>query len=176
MDDLVERLRKASGCFLCNCRDCERGGMGELHDHVCTQGPDCKLNVTKLSQVNSGLRILCGQSATEIARLRSKITRTVKHPVTGQPQLTLSDDMFLQDVKTELAKACSKFPGPNPTIAALAEEAGELSQAMLHIREGKSNDWWAVWNEAVQVAVMAARAATEGDETLGVVPKAENCQ
>lgn len=87
-----------------------------------------------------------------------------------------ADDIFLNDVMAEAAKARAKFPGPNPTIAALTEEVGELAQALLHIREGKSNDWWKVHKEAVQVAVMAMRAATEGDETIGAVPTAENCQ
>ena len=60
--------------------------------------------------------------------------------------------------------------GENPTVAALTEEVGELAQAMLHIREGKGTDWTRVYREAVQVAVMAMRAATEGDHTLGVKP------
>lgn len=88
----------------------------------------------------------------------------------------ISDEMFLNDLRSEVTKACVKFPGPNPTIAALTEEAGELSQAMLHIREGKHADWWKVWKEAVQVAAMAMRAATEGDFTIGVVPTKANCR
>lgn len=87
-----------------------------------------------------------------------------------------ADDMFIQDLQTEVAKARAKFPGPNPTIAALTEEVGELAQAALHIREGKHNDWWKVWNEAKQVAVMAMRMATEGDATIGAVPTADNCK
>jgi len=86
-----------------------------------------------------------------------------------------ADDTFISDVLVEIDKARAKFPAPNPTIAALTEEVGELAQAMLHIREGKSKDWWRVHKEAVQVAVMAMRAATEGDETIGSVPTAENC-
>lgn len=86
-----------------------------------------------------------------------------------------SDDMFIEDLQVELAKARAKFPGPNPTIAALTEEVGELARAMLHIREGKSADWWSVWDEAIQVAAMAMRAATEGDATIGALPTEENC-
>lgn len=86
------------------------------------------------------------------------------------------DDAFVEKMLAEVTKARRKFPGPNPTIAALAEEVGELSQAMLHIREGKSADWWKVYDEAVQVAVMALRAATEGDATIGAVPTEANCK
>ena len=84
-------------------------------------------------------------------------------------------DGFLADVSREVAKAMEKFPQPNPTIAALVEEVGEASQAALHIREGKHDDWWKVWEEAVQVAAMACRLAVEGDPTVGAVPTEKNC-
>ncbi len=87
-----------------------------------------------------------------------------------------ADEAFVEAVLAQARKARTKFPAPNPTIAALTEEVGELAQAMLHIREGKHNDWWKVHGEAVQVAVMALRAATEGDATIGAVPTEENCQ
>jgi len=60
--------------------------------------------------------------------------------------------------------------------ALLTEEVGELAKEMLHIREGKhkaihgSQEWDRVVKEAIQVAVMALRCATEGDETIGVTP------
>jgi len=86
-------------------------------------------------------------------------------------------ETFAYDVITEALKARAKFPADdNPTIAALAEEVGEAAKAALHIREGKSNDWWAVYAECVQVAAMAARLAIEGDVTAKAVPTAENCQ
>jgi NTP pyrophosphatase (non-canonical NTP hydrolase) len=76
------------------------------------------------------------------------------------------DDQFLKDVKAELLRARTKFPGDNLNMVALMEEVGELAQAALHIREGKHNEWRKVWDEAVQVAVMALRMATEGDATI----------
>lgn len=85
-------------------------------------------------------------------------------------------DTFLNDVAAETAKAVVKFPQPNPTIAALTEEVGELSQAALHLREGKHNDWWRVYDEAVQVAAVACRMAIEGDPTINAVPNEENCK
>lgn len=88
----------------------------------------------------------------------------------------IADQTFIEDIVAEITKARSRFPTPDPTIVALTKKVGELSQAMLHMREGQHNDWWRVWNEAVQVAVMAMRAATEGDATLGVVPTCDNCR
>jgi len=77
---------------------------------------------------------------------------------------------FVSMVSDEFSIAIEKFPAPNPNLAALTEEVGELAQAILHIREGKTNEWDRVFCEAVQVAAMAARCALEGDATIGVVP------
>ena len=77
---------------------------------------------------------------------------------------------FMQKVNDQYSIASEKFPAPNPNCAALADEVCELVLALLHIREGKSNDWNRVFEEAVQVATMAARCAIEGDATIGVVP------
>lgn len=79
---------------------------------------------------------------------------------------------FMQDVLYEHRKAVAIFPAPNPSVAALTEETGELAKALLHIRENKSDDWGSVYDEAVQVAAVAMRIALEGDETIGVTPPA----
>lgn len=65
---------------------------------------------------------------------------------------------FLDDVDLESIEAERKFPYPNPNLAALMEEVGELAQAML---QGKTQD--EIYREAVQVATMAMRCALEGD-------------
>lgn len=95
------------------------------------------------------------------------------HPIVDHE---IAIDSFVDEVVKEVISAIAKFPQPNPNIAALAEEVGEAAQAALHIREGKSNDWWKVHNECVQVAAMACRLAIEGDPTVGAVPTAENCK
>jgi len=98
------------------------------------------------------------------------------HGTTDHRGATIAIDQFLSDVAEAIPTAMEKFPQPNPTIAALTEEVGEAAQAALHIREGKSTDWWRVYDEAVQVAVMAARLAIEGDPTIGATPTEENCK
>lgn len=82
---------------------------------------------------------------------------------------------FARDMTREALRAAEKFPQPNPLIAAMTEEAGEVSKAILHIREGKSDDWQAVRDECVQLAAMALRLALEGDPTVGV-PRPSNFQ
>lgn len=70
-------------------------------------------------------------------------------------------ELTIWAIRQELRSAREKFPGANKNFAALAEEHGELAKALLD----ESNT--RVWEEAVQVAVMAIRVATEGDPTLG---------
>ena len=74
-------------------------------------------------------------------------------------------EAFLEDVGAEIERARIKFPNSRLVLAALTEEVGELAQAMLKVAAGK----WKperIWEEAVQVAAMAARCATEGDPSF----------
>lgn len=69
---------------------------------------------------------------------------------------------FIDEVWCEIERARRKFPDQTieTTLIALTEEVGELAQAYLHIGEGKGSRQ-RVHDEAVQVAVMAMRVATE---------------
>ena len=72
----------------------------------------------------------------------------------------MNDEKFLKLVAAEVKRARKKFPGENATNAALVEEVGEVSTALMF------EPWDAVIAEAVQVAAMAVRLATEGDSTF----------
>lgn len=72
----------------------------------------------------------------------------------------LTDEQFLKAVAAEVKRARTKFPGRNATNAALVEEVGEVSTALMF------EPWNGVVAEAVQVAAMACRLATEGDATF----------
>lgn len=75
---------------------------------------------------------------------------------------TVSNYSFLCDLEGEVASARSKFPRTAMMMTALVEEVGELAQALLHVRLGKGFSA-EVYAEAIQVATMAMRLATEGD-------------
>ena len=76
---------------------------------------------------------------------------------------------FIEAVAAEVVKARAKWPGNRVQLAALTEEVGELAQALLqHDYEGGAAA--KVWKEAVQVAAMAVRVATEGDSSFGYKP------
>lgn len=74
--------------------------------------------------------------------------------------MTITDQDFLDRVQVEVGVARERFAGPNPNLAALTEEVGELAKALLDEPMDR------VVSEAVQVASMAMRIATEGDRTL----------
>lgn len=77
------------------------------------------------------------------------------------------------DIKHELNAARSKFPGNLDMLPALTEEVGELSAALIQHKhepeKGKTHR--DIYNEAVQVAVMAIRVATEGDPNFPYHPE-----
>ena len=62
----------------------------------------------------------------------------------------------------EIRGARAKFPENTYHLAALVEEMGELSQALIDHSRGKQTDSQ-VFKEAIQVAAMALRLAEEGD-------------
>lgn len=65
---------------------------------------------------------------------------------------------FCLALYAELRRAREKFPGNEHLLGALMEEVGELSTALLE-KQGAQR----VFEEAVQVACVALRIATEGD-------------
>lgn len=80
----------------------------------------------------------------------------------------VSNFTVFEDIQFELHQARCKFPDNRHVMNALTEEVGELAQALLHINyeHGKKKTHRDVYQEAIQVAVMAIRIATEGDSTL----------
>lgn len=70
---------------------------------------------------------------------------------------------FLEQVSKEVMRAQYKFPDSYGVMCALTEEVGELAKAQM------DEPWDRVIKEAVQVAAMAARVATEGDPSLNPI-------
>lgn len=64
---------------------------------------------------------------------------------------------FVAAVMAEHNKASTKFPSSDCSTIALMEEVGEVAKAMLDESPQR------IYDECVQVAVMAARVALEGD-------------
>ena len=76
------------------------------------------------------------------------------------------DGIVITMIRGELDAARGKFPESTHQLAALVEEVGELAQALMeHDRDG-SQTIAMVLREAVQVACMAIRIATEGDDNF----------
>jgi hypothetical protein len=84
------------------------------------------------------------------------------HRVVRNKGVALDEEM-LGLIAIELTKARRKFPSARGSMCALTEEVGELAKACMD--EPLEN----VIAEAVQVACMAIRVATEGDGTLNEI-------
>jgi len=69
-------------------------------------------------------------------------------------------------ISSEVDIARSKFPSTNHLLAALMEEVGELSKALL---EGEPPEH--VLHEAIQVATVAVRIAEEGSLGFSYYPQ-----
>ena len=69
----------------------------------------------------------------------------------------MTDEQFLKAVLKEVKRARKLFPQPNAINAAMVEEVGEVSKALMY------EPWSAVIKEAIQVAAMALRLSIEGD-------------
>jgi hypothetical protein len=67
---------------------------------------------------------------------------------------------MLGEIREELTRARTKFPGRNLTLVALMEEVGELASAVMDKPREE------VFREAVQVAVMAMRVWLDGDHSV----------
>jgi hypothetical protein len=88
--------------------------------------------------------------------------------MTTQPA---GDGEALEDVAEEIERAVEKFPDNRHQLTAMNEEVGELNQAILEHQYGNVPPS-AVYEEAIQVAAMAIRVATEGDHSFDYEPHA----
>lgn len=85
-----------------------------------------------------------------------------KHSDTIPMQLTGD---YHADVEAETVRARKLFPSNRHMLAALMEEVGELSQAMIDYDRDEI-PITAVYKEAVQAGAMAARVAFDGDRSF----------
>lgn len=67
-------------------------------------------------------------------------------------------------------QAMVKYPAPNPTLTKLAEEAGEVVKAGIHLSEGRDYTWEDLEGECIQTIAMCLRLLVEGDGKLGLAP------
>lgn len=81
-------------------------------------------------------------------------------------RLTSADGLVYIMIRDEVKAARGAFPKTTHMLAALVEEVGELSQAMMEHDRAQGTSVQEVLREAVQVACMAVRIAVEGDDNF----------
>lgn len=86
-----------------------------------------------------------------------------------EENLDLTLDRIFQCVEIEIQRARSKFPKNDKMLAALNEEAGEVTRAMLqhHYGKGTAAD---VFKECIQTMAMCCRLIQEGDKDFNYNP------
>lgn len=78
------------------------------------------------------------------------------------------DLMYRAMIKAE--KAMGKFPQPNYVLTKVAEEAGEVVKAGVHLAEGRDFTPDDLEAECIDTIAMCFRLLIEGDQTIGVPP------
>jgi hypothetical protein len=71
--DILDRLETVWRCRRCGCLSCDRGGAGELHDHVCTDGEHCVETRERLRSRRIAEAITAHDAAAEIKSLRARL-------------------------------------------------------------------------------------------------------
>lgn len=69
----------------------------------------------------------------------------------------------------EAIKASIKYPQPNYILLKIAEEAGEVVRAGIHVKEGRM-DKEELEKEIIQLLAMLMRLVKEGDQVIGLKP------
>jgi|GEM_PF-6613985 len=179
-DAAVDRFAAAMKVKLAASRAKGRGGWDD--PNVCCVEFLAQLLVEHLDKGNAGTfedvanfammlhqrgadpKVLAEAAEAPIRKARGEAlelgVRALESKTAPQPEQSGPIEEFLTEVRAELIRARTKFPGDRIMTIALAEEFGELCKAVLD--ESAAN----VRKEAVQTAVMAARVALDGDSSV----------
>lgn len=112
--------------------------------------------------------------------LRSCVPAAIRMDDPGPPILEIPEGFVMRcapwrpeshvwhfDVLNEVARARGLHPKPDLLTLALAEEAGEVVQAVLNLREGKPGaSREAIRKECIQTMAMCVRLMEEGDPVV----------
>jgi NTP pyrophosphatase (non-canonical NTP hydrolase) len=79
---------------------------------------------------------------------------------------------FIKKLKETLIKSTEKYPLNRIMLTGLISEVGEVGQALKNlVLEKEGATWQQVYDECIDVAVVALRLALEGDSNIAVPPK-----
>lgn len=78
-------------------------------------------------------------------------------------------DVFSRSV-AQARRAINKFPQPNYCLTKVAEEAGEVVKAGVHLAEGRDFTHADLEAEVVDTVAMMFRVLIEGDQVIGLKP------
>jgi len=79
------------------------------------------------------------------------------------------NDIFSRSIG-QARRAMNKFPQPNYCLTKVAEEAGEVVKAGVHLAEGRDFTHEDLEGEVVDTIAMLIRVLIEGDQVHGLPP------
>jgi hypothetical protein len=82
-------------------------------------------------------------------------------------QIEYLQDIFSRSIG-QARRAMTKFPQPNYCLLKVAEEAGEVVKAGVHLAEGRDFTHDDLEGEAVDTIAMLIRVLIEGDQIIGL--------
>ena len=83
----------------------------------------------------------------------------------------LADEQFLAHLLVEVRRIRALFPNAIGVVTALIDEVGTLAESIQDFRDGKHRNWGRIHRNAIQVATLAMRCATEPNATSGAHPR-----
>jgi len=86
-----------------------------------------------------------------------------------QDQVEYLDDIVSRSIE-QARRAITKFPQPNYCLLKVAEEAGEVVKAGVHLAEGRDFTHADLEGEVVDTIAMLFRVLIEGDQVIGLPP------
>lgn len=123
---------------------------------------DAPFSVSRFSENSNGRLVLLIEGGPKSPFLSLTGLEIPRKYITVIPQNKLLANIF-KDIGAEVAAARSKYPSNQFMIAALMEEVGEASQAMIDHSFGKDSKSH-IYLELVQVAAVAIRLMLEGSQ------------
>ena len=86
-----------------------------------------------------------------------------------QDQVEYLDDIVSRSIG-QARRAITKFPQPNYCLLKVAEEAGEVVKAGVHLAEGRDFTHADLEGEVVDTIAMLFLVLIEGDQVIGLPP------
>jgi hypothetical protein len=143
----------------------ENERLQKAHDHQYSMAGQMLREAEQKSRENDILAVSCARAQSALRNAGFTLVEGHDGPTWNPPLAVGSFHRLCTDACLEADHARGLFPKPDHLTLALAEEAGEVTKAVLDYKQKKTH-LAAVRKEIVQTMAMCLRLACEGDPTV----------